>query len=106
MLRNKLFLKIQKRAEDLVHKYYNKDFKAADAVLKIANQLYTSKSKLTGGRENLVRNQLLNLVSSGGRQTIMSLAQDSLVAPGGLGVIPPELLKTENETDLVNWVVD
>ena len=87
-------------------KYYTKDYKAADAVLKIANQLYTSKSKLTGGRENLVRNQILNLVSSGGRQTIMSLAQDSLVAPGGLGVIPPELLKTENETDLVNWVVD
>jgi hypothetical protein len=86
--------------------YFSKDFATADKILETANQLYNSKSQLTGSRRNLVRNQLLNMVATGGRQTILSLAYDDLITEGGLGSVPEEYLVMENEDMLRNWVVD
>lgn len=87
-------------------KPFLKDFATADEVLKINKNLYNAGSSLTGARRNMVRQQLNNLLTKGGRKTLLSMAQDDFVVQGGLGLSDPELFAPGNDDALKNAVLD
>ncbi len=87
-------------------KPFLKDFATADEVLKLNKNLYNAGSSLTGARRNMVRQQLNNLLTKGGRKTLLSMAQDDFVVQGGLGLSDPELFAPGNDDDLRQAVLD
>ena len=54
----------------------------------------------------MVRQKLNNMVSSGGRDTLLSLASDDFIIEGGLGLQDPTLFEKENEAFLKEAVLD
>ena len=89
-----------------INKPFLKDFAAADAILKMNESLYKSGQSLTGARRNMIAQRLKNLISKGGRDTLMSLASDDFIMEGGLGLQDPMLFEPENQDALKQAVLD
>jgi len=89
-----------------INKPFLKDFAAADAILKMNESLYKSGQSLTGARRNMIEQRLKNLISKGGRDTLMSLASDDFIMEGGLGLMDPMLFEPENQDALRQAVLD
>ena len=89
-----------------IKKPFLKDFKSADAIMDLNSQLYNAGASLTGARRDMVRQKLNNLVSQGGRQTLLSLASDDFIVEGGLGLQDPALFEKGNEDALKQSVLD
>jgi len=89
-----------------INKPFLKDFAAADAILKMNESLYKSGQSLTGARRNMIAQRLKNLISKGGRNTLMSLASDDFIMEGGLGLQDPMLFEPENQDALKQAVLD
>ena len=89
-----------------IDKPFLKDTKSADGILQLNEQLYNSGKELNGTRRNMVRQKLNNMVSSGGRDTLLSLASDDFIIEGGLGLQDPTLFEKENEAFLKEAVLD
>jgi hypothetical protein len=89
-----------------IQKPFLKDFAAADAIMKMNESLYSSGKSLTGARRNMIQQKLKNLISKGGRNTLMSLASDDFVMEGGLGFQDPMLFEPENQDALKQAVLD
>mgnify|MGYP000136664036 CR=1 FL=1 len=89
-----------------IQKPFLKDFAAADAIMKMNESLYSSGKSLTGARRNMIQQKLKNLISKGGRDTLMSLASDDFIMEGGLGLMDPMLFEPENQDALKQAVLD
>jgi hypothetical protein len=89
-----------------IDKPFLKDTKSADSILQLNEQLYNSGKELNGSRRNMVRQKLNNMVSSGGRDTLLSLASDDFIIEGGLGLQDATLFEKENEAFLKEAVLD
>jgi hypothetical protein len=89
-----------------INKPFLKDFAAADAILQMNESLYKSGQSLTGARRNMIAQKLKNLISKGGRNTLMSLASDDFIMEGGLGLQDPMLFEPENQDALKQAVLD
>ena len=87
-------------------KPFLKDFKSADEILKIGNSLYNSGTSLNGARKLMIRNQLNQLISKGGKQSLISLAKDDFMIPGGLGIQDETLFEPGNEAQLKEVVIN
>ena len=74
-----------------IKKPFLKDFKAADDLLNLNETIYSAGHALTGARKNMIRQKVSNLISSGGRDTLLSLASDDFIIEGGLGISDPAL---------------
>jgi hypothetical protein len=84
-------------------KYYLKDFGAADKILKLTNQIYSQAQPLSAQRKSMVIDQVKSIVSTGGRDSIVSLINDDLI-PGLSGdQVPKEYYKRENFKQLSEW---
>ena len=57
-----------------MQKPFLKDFSAADKIIQLNESVYNAGSVLSGARENMIRQKLNNMISQGGRQTLLSLA--------------------------------
>jgi len=89
-----------------ITKPFLKDTTAGNSILQMNEQVYNSGKELTGARRNMVRQKLNNMISSGGRDTLLSLASDDFVIEGGLGLQDPSLFDKENEALLKEAVLD
>jgi hypothetical protein len=87
-------------------KPFLKDFGAADQLLQMNSSVYSSGQALTGARKNMMRQKLNNIISKGGRSSLLSMASDDFIMEGGLGIQDPELLKPGNEDALKQVVMD
>mgnify|MGYP003675031820 FL=1 len=87
-------------------KPFLKDFGAADQLLQMNSSVYSSGRALTGARKNMMRQKLNNIISKGGRSSLLSMASDDFIMEGGLGIQDPELLKPGNEDALKQTVMD
>lgn len=83
-----------------MQKPFLKDFKAADGLLQLNEKIYSAGAPLTGARRNMIRQRLNNLISQGGRDTLLSLATDDFIIEGGLGIQDPSLFERGNEDAL------
>lgn len=83
-----------------------KDFKTADKILKLTNDMYETKEPMGSTRKNLVLNQVKGLIQEGGRESVISMINDGLI-PGFENVkIPQELYKVENYGKLEQFFLD
>ena len=89
-----------------IQKPFLKDFEAADKILQMNEQVYGSGKGLTGARRNMIRQKLNTLISSGGRDTLLSLASDDFIVEGGLGIQDPTLFDKNNEAALKEAVLN
>jgi hypothetical protein len=89
-----------------ITKPFLKDTGAGNSILQMNEQVYKSGKELTGARRNMVRQKLNNMIGSGGRDTLLSLASDDFVIEGGLGLQDPSLFEKENEALLKQAVLD
>lgn len=87
-------------------KPFLKDFTSADSIIQMNQSLYSAGQALTGATETLTRQKLQNLVSKGGRDTLLSLASDDFILEGGLGLQDPSLFEVGNDDALRAAVVD
>ncbi len=89
-----------------LQKPFLKDFKAADNLLKLNETVYKSGQSLSGARKNMIRNRLKNMINSGGRDTLLSLASDDFLIEGGLNLQDPSIFEPGNEDLLSRKVLD
>ena len=94
-----------KKYEEIT-KPFLKDTTAGNSILQMNESVYNSGKELTGARRNMIRQKLNNMISSGGRDTLLSLASDDFVIEGGLGLQDPSLFDKENEALLKEAVLD
>lgn len=87
-------------------KPFLKDFAASDELLKMNSDVYNSGQALTGARKNMMRQKLSNIISKGGRSSLLSMASDDFIIEGGLGIQDPELFKPGNDDALKQSVMD
>ena len=96
---------IQKELNDLP-KYFNKDFKTANEIVKLNKSIYNAGNKLDAASRDFYKLQLKSMLSEGGRETVVSLATDDFIIDGGLG-LDPTLLEDESRHDeLTNIVIE
>ena len=86
-------------------KPFLKDFGAADSIMKINENVYSSGKVLQGARKNMIRQQVSQLIDKGGRNSLLSLASDDFVVQGGLNLEDPSLFEPENEALLKDAVL-
>ena len=89
-----------------INKPFLKDFAAADQLLSLNETIYSAGAALTGARKDMVRQKISNLISQGGRDSLLSLASDDFIIEGGLGISDPALFLPENEKLLKQAVLD
>jgi hypothetical protein len=89
-----------------IQKPFLKDFGSADAIMQMNESLYSSGKSLKGARRNMIEQKLKNIISKGGRDTLMSLASDDFIMEGGLGLQDPMLFEPENQDALKQAVLD
>ena len=89
-----------------MQKPFLKDFKTADSLLQLNETVYNAGSALTGARKNMIRQKLNNMITQGGRETLLSLASDDFIIEGGLGINDPDLFLPGNEDLLKDAVLD
>jgi len=87
-----------------IQKPFLKDFKGANNILSLNEKVYNAGSSLSGARQNMIRNKLKNMISSGGRDTLLSLASDDFLIEGGLNLQDPSLFDPANQ-DLLQEAV-
>tara|TARA_B110000977_G_scaffold49687_1_gene67498 strand:- start:2901 stop:4304 length:1404 start_codon:yes stop_codon:yes gene_type:complete len=87
-----------------IQKPFLKDFKGANNILSLNEKVYSAGSSLSGARQNMIRNKLKNMISSGGRDTLLSLASDDFLIEGGLNLEDPSLFDPANQ-DLLQEAV-
>lgn len=80
-----------------INKPFLKDFKSADSILKLNESIYNSGQPLLGARKTMVKSKLKNLINSGGRDTLVSLAADDFLVDGGLNIQDKKLFEPGNE---------
>ena len=88
-----------------VQKPFLKDFKAANDILKLNESVYSAGSSLSGARQNMIRNKLKNMISAGGRDTLLSLASDDFLISGGLNLEDDSLFEPANQDLLQDKVL-
>ena len=89
-----------------VEKPFLKDFKSANNILSLNEKVYSAGSSLSGARQNMIRNKLKNMISSGGRDTLLSLASDDFLIEGGLNLEDPSLFDPANQDLLQDEVIN
>ena len=89
-----------------IKKPFLKDFKAANNILSLNEKVYSAGSSLSGARQNMIRNKLKNMISSGGRDTLLSLASDDFLIEGGLNLQDPSLFDPANQDLLQDAVLN
>ena len=89
-----------------VQKPFLKDFKSANNILSLNEKVYSAGSSLSGARQNMIRNKLKNMISSGGRDTLLSLASDDFLIEGGLNLSDPSLFEPANQDLLQDAVLN
>lgn len=89
-----------------VEKPFLKDFKSANNILSLNEKVYGAGSSLSGARQNMIRNKLKNMISSGGRDTLLSLASDDFLIEGGLNLEDPSLFDPANQDLLQDEVIN
>lgn len=89
-----------------VEKPFLKDFKSANNILSLNEKVYSAGSSLSGARQNMIRNKLKNMISSGGRDTLLSLASDDFLIEGGLNLQDPSLFDPANQDLLQDAVLN
>ena len=89
-----------------VQKPFLKDFKSANNILSLNESVYSAGSSLSGARQNMIRNKLKNMISSGGRDTLLSLASDDFLIEGGLNLSDPSLFEPANQDLLQDAVLN
>ena len=89
-----------------IQKPFLKDFKAADSILSLNESVYNAGESLTGARKDMIRNKLKNMINSGGRDTVMSLASDDFLIDGGLNLQDPSIFEPENQDLLADTVLN
>mgnify|MGYP000008695851 FL=1 len=89
-----------------IEKPFLKDFASADKILQLNESVYSAGKSLSGARQNMVRNKLKNMINSGGRDTLLSLASDDFLIEGGLNLEDPSLFEPANEDLLREQVLD
>ena len=87
-------------------KPFLKDFGAADQLLSMNSSVYSAGQALTGARKTMMRQKLNNIISKGGRSSLLSMASDDFIMEGGLGIQDPELFKPGNDDALKQAVMD
>jgi hypothetical protein len=68
--------------------------------------VYSAGSSLSGARQNMIRNKIKNMISSGGRDTLLSLASDDFLIEGGLNLSDPSLFEPANQDLLQDAVLN
>jgi len=86
--------------------YFKKDFDTANKLTKLMDTVYSAGQTIDGNRENMLRMQLNNMISQGGRSTLLSLANDDFFVEGGMGIVDPRLYEEENEAELKEQVIN
>jgi|TARA_B110000093_G_scaffold59056_1_gene63894 hypothetical protein len=89
-----------------VEKPFLKDFKSANNILSLNEKVYSAGSSLSGARQNMIRNKLKNMINSGGRDTLLSLASDDFLIEGGLNLSDPSLFDPANQDLLQDAVLN
>ena len=89
-----------------MQKPFLKDFKAADSILQLNESVYSSGQYLNGARKNMIRNKMKNMINSGGRDTLLSLASDDFMIEGGLNIQDPSMFEPGNEDLLSDMVLN
>lgn len=89
-----------------VEKPFLKDFKSANNILSLNEKVYSAGSSLSGARQNMIRNKLKNMINSGGRDTLLSLASDDFLIEGGLNLEDPSLFDPANQDLLQDAVLN
>ena len=87
-------------------KPFLKDFGAADQLLSMNSSVYNAGQALTGARKSMLRQKLSNIISKGGRSSLLSMASDDFIMEGGLGIQDSELFKPGNDDALKQAVMD
>ncbi len=78
-------------------KPFLKDFDGANKIMQINENVYSSGKVLQGARKNMIRQQVSQIITQGGRNSLLSLASDDFVVQGGLNLEDPSLFEPENE---------
>tara|TARA_R110000782_G_scaffold4360_2_gene15485 strand:- start:5327 stop:6733 length:1407 start_codon:yes stop_codon:yes gene_type:complete len=89
-----------------IKKPFLKDFKSANNILSLNEKVYSAGSSLSGARQDMIRNKLKNMISSGGRDTLLSLASDDFLIEGGLNLQDPSLFDPANQDLLQDAVLN
>ena len=89
-----------------IQKPFLKDVKGANNILSLNEKVYSAGSSLSGARQNMIRNKLKNMISSGGRDTLLSLASDDFLIEGGLNLEDPSLFDPANQDLLQDEVIN
>lgn len=87
-------------------KPFLKDFRGADSIMQINQNVYSSGKVLQGTRKNMIRQQVSQIISKGGRNSLLSLASDDFVVEGGLNLQDPSLFEPGNEEMLKDAVLN
>ena len=85
--------------------YFNKDFDTANQLTNLMETVYSAGQSIDSNKENILRMKLTNMISQGGRSTLLSLANDDFFVQGGLGIADPLLYEKENEEQLKEQVI-
>tara|TARA_R110000803_G_scaffold139627_6_gene206290 strand:- start:124 stop:1521 length:1398 start_codon:yes stop_codon:yes gene_type:complete len=83
-----------------------KDYKSADALLKMNESIYKAGTSLNGAMETMTRQKINTMIAQGGRDTLLSLASDDFLLEGGLGLQDPSLFEIGNDDALRSAVVE
>ena len=83
--------------------YPTKDFKTAENILKLANQVYKSGTSLDNIKKEMLGSNIKQMLLKGGRNTILSLWTDDLVTGMNVNNLPKDLLKPEKSKELFDF---
>jgi hypothetical protein len=86
--------------------YFKKDFDSATKLTSLMEKVYAGGQEIDGNKENILRMQLTNMISQGGRSTLLSLANDDFFVEGGMGIVDPRLYEEENQDELKETVIN
>lgn len=81
--------------------YFNKDYKNGDAIMSMANGIYSSGQPLNSSTSLMYENKLYGMIEKGGLSTLKSLARDDFFNRGGIDSITDEELNDPEQRDAV-----
>ena len=87
-------------------KYATKDFETAKSLIDLNSTLYNAGQPMDKGKEGVVRMQIRNALSKGGRDAVLSMATDDYIMPGGLGIQDQDLLYNPERTKELSQFVE
>ena len=89
-----------------VKKPFLKNNDGAAKITKLAGSVTGAAIPLEGAYRSTIESQLKLILNEQGIEGIKSLAKDDMIAEGGLGEVPKELMQPGNEEQLKKFVVD